>query len=136
MLVSLKVYQQSVFGPALVYMKHRHMVCGKSHLLHELVLDKKSNYNYYSTLLLHEALDVDHKMVMRIIALYYNKFSHLLWNISIILNMIFSVCEFSFAGSFSVFALINDYMFTMLFRKMVLELFSHTDIIFVCKNTW
>ena len=41
-----------------------------------------------------------------------------LCNISIILNMILSVCPFSFTVSFSLFLLMKDSMFTMLFRHI------------------
>ena len=77
MLVSLKVYQKYRVGKALMYIQHRHMVYGESHICHDIVLDQTVNDNAYSTPLLHEALDVDHKMVMPGIGFYHNKFSHL-----------------------------------------------------------
>ena len=61
----------------LMYMKHRPMVCGKLHICHELDLDQNVNNNAYPTPLLHEALDVNHKMVMLGISWYHNTFSHL-----------------------------------------------------------
>ena len=63
-LVSLMVYHKSTGGRSLMYMQHRHMGCGESHICHGLVLDQKVNDNDYSTPLLHEALDVDHQMVI------------------------------------------------------------------------
>ena len=58
-------------------------------------------------------------------------------NISIILNMILSVCEFSFTGSFSIFSLINESMFTMLLSHIFLYLFQPDwHHCFVCKNAW
>ena len=111
------------------------MVCGKLNICHDLVLDKNVNNNAYSTPLLHEALDVDHKMVMLGIGWYHNKFHIFVCNISIILNMILSVCSFYFTGYFYAFAIINDSMFPMLLRQMFLEFFGQTDIIvLVCKN--
>ena len=62
--VLLTEYQESKVCKVLMYMQHRHMVCGKLHICHDLVLDKKLNGNAYSTPLIHEALDVDHKMAM------------------------------------------------------------------------
>ena len=53
------------------------MVCGKFHIYDDLVLDKNVNGNDYSTPLVHEDLDVDHKMVMLKIGRYQNTFSHL-----------------------------------------------------------
>ena len=53
------------------------MVCGELYIFHDLFLDQNVNDNAYSTLLLHKALDVDHKMVMQGIGWYQNKFSHL-----------------------------------------------------------
>ena len=50
------------------------MVCGKLHICHEIVLDQHVDGNAYSTPLLHEALYVDHKMVMLVIGLYHSKF--------------------------------------------------------------
>ena len=58
-----------------MYIQQRHMVCGKLYICHDLVLDLNLNYNDYSTPLLHEALDMDHKMVIPGIGLYYNTFS-------------------------------------------------------------
>ena len=75
--ISLNVYQKSRVGKALMYIQHMHMVCGELHICHDLVLDKNLNYNAYSTPLLHEALDVDHKMVILGIGLYYNTCSHI-----------------------------------------------------------
>ena len=51
-------------------------------------------------------------------------------NIINILNMILYVCPFYFTGSFPIFSLINDSMFTMLLSQMFFELFGQTDIIF------
>ena len=60
-----------------MYMQHRHMVWSKSHICHDLVLDQNANDNAYSTTFLREALDVDHKMAILVIGLYYNTFSHI-----------------------------------------------------------
>ena len=70
-------YHKSKVCPSLMYMQHRHMVCGELHILHDLVLDKNVSGNAYSTPLLHEVLDVDHKIIMLGIGLYHNTFSHL-----------------------------------------------------------
>ena len=59
-------------------MQHRHMVYGKLHIHHYLVLDQNENYDAYSTPLHHEVWNVDHKMVMMGITLCYNTFSHIL----------------------------------------------------------
>ena len=53
------------------------MVCGEFHICHDLVLDQTLSDNAYSTPLLHEALDVNHKMVMLGIGWYHNTFSHI-----------------------------------------------------------
>ena len=63
-LVSLKIYHKSKVSQALMYMQHRHMVCGVFHIWHDLVLDQNVNDNTYSTPYCHEALDVDHDMVI------------------------------------------------------------------------
>ena len=55
------------------------------------------------------------------------------WNIIITLNMIPSICPFSFTVSFPVFPLINKSMFTIILRQMFLELFSQTDNLFWCE---
>ena len=60
-----------------MYIKHMHIKCGESHICHDLVLDQNVNDNAYSTPLLHEALDVDHKMVILGIGLYCNTFSRI-----------------------------------------------------------
>ena len=75
--VSLTEYHKSRVCPALMYMKHRHMVFGELHICHDLILDQNVNDDAYSTPLIHEALDVNHKMVMLGIGLYHNIFSHL-----------------------------------------------------------
>ena len=84
MLVSLMLHHKSKVGQALMYMQHRHMECGELHIFHDLFLDQNVNGNAYSTPLLHEALDVDHKMVVLGIGLYHNTFSFFVCNISII----------------------------------------------------
>ena len=75
--VSLTEYHKSRVCPALMYMQHMHMVCGEKNISHDLILYQTVNDNTYSTPLLHEALDVDHQMVMMGIGLYHNTFSHL-----------------------------------------------------------
>ena len=97
----------------LFYMQHMHMVCGELHICHELVLHQTVNDNAYSTPLLHEALDVNNKIVIMGIGWYHNTFHIFICNISIILNMILSIYQFYFTGSFPVLDLINGFMFTM-----------------------
>ena len=48
----------------LMYMHHRHIVCGESHICHDLDLDQNLYDNAYPTPLLHEALDVNYRMIM------------------------------------------------------------------------
>ena len=115
------VYQKSKVGQVLIYMQHRHMECDKLHIFHDLSLNRNVNYNAYSTPLLHEVLDVDHKMVMLVIGCITINFHIFVCNISIILNMILSVCPFSFTGSFSIFYLINEYTSPMLLRHLFLD---------------
>ena len=64
-------------GQTLMYMQHRHMVCGELHICHDLDLDQNVNDDYYPTPFLHEALGVNHKMVMLVIGWYNNTFSHI-----------------------------------------------------------
>ena len=132
MIFSLKVCQKSKVCLEFMYMKHKHRICGKLHVFHDLVLYKKVNDNAYSTPLRHEALDVDHKMVMLVIGLYHNTFSlicvqhqHYPEHETICLSFFLTV-------SFSISSLINDFMFPILLRQIFLELFSQTDIIFLC----
>ena len=75
LLVYLQVYHISKVCLALMNIQRTHMECGELHICHDLVLDQNLNDNAYSTPLRYEALDVDHKMVMLGIGLYYNKFS-------------------------------------------------------------
>ena len=97
---------------ALMYMQHRNMVCGVLNIFHDLDLDQTVNDNAYPTPLLHEALDVNHRMTMLGIGWYHNTFHIFVYNISTILNTILSVCPFSFTGFFTLFRLINESMFT------------------------
>ena len=60
-----------------MYIKHTHMVCRELHIHHDLVIDKNTSDNAYSSPLCHAVWNVDHKMVMMGIYLCYNKFSHL-----------------------------------------------------------
>ena len=53
------------------------MVYGELQIYHEIVLDQNENDNAYSTPLIHEALDVNHKILMLGIGWYQNKFSHI-----------------------------------------------------------
>ena len=125
------VYQKFKGGQVLIYMQHSHMVCGELHICHDLFLGQNVNDNFYSTLLLNEALNVYHKMAMLGICLYHIKFSLLC-----VQHQHYTehdtICPFSFPGSFSVFFLINDSMSLMLFIRMFLEFFSHTDNILLC----
>ena len=75
--IYLKVYQKPKLFPAFMYIQHMQIICGKFHIWHDLVLYQNVNDNDYSTPLLHEALDVDHKMVMLEIGWHHNKFSYL-----------------------------------------------------------
>ena len=59
--------RKSMVGQALMYMQHGHMVCGELHIFHDLDLDQNLYDNAYSTPLLHEALDGNHKMVILVI---------------------------------------------------------------------
>ena len=77
-IVFLKVYQKYKICPALLYMQHMHMECNESHICHDIFLDQNVNDNAYSTPLIHENLDVDHKMLILGIGLYHNKCLHLL----------------------------------------------------------
>ena len=113
--IYLMVYQISNVCLALMYIKHKHMVCGKLHRYHYLVLDQNASDNAYSVPLRHEVWNVDHKMVILGIDLCYNTFSHILCNTIIILNMILSICTFYFHKSFIVFSLIKNTIFAMLF---------------------
>ena len=70
-------YPKSKVCQALMYMQHRHMVCSEFHICHDLVLYQNVNNNAYQTSLLHEALDVNHKMVILGIGCYQNTFSHI-----------------------------------------------------------
>ena len=71
------VYHISKVFLSLMYMKHNHMVYGKFHIQHCLVLDQNANDNAYSTPLRYEVWNVDHKMVILWICLCYNTFSHI-----------------------------------------------------------
>ena len=75
MIFSLKINLKSKVYEALMYMQHRHMACGEFQKCHDLVLDQNINDNSHSPPYHHEALDVDHKIVMVGIDLYYNIFS-------------------------------------------------------------
>ena len=75
--IFLKVYHKSKVCLVFMYMQNRHMECRESHICHELVLDQKINDNFCSSPLIHDALDVDYKMVILGIGLYHNTFSHI-----------------------------------------------------------
>ena len=75
MFVSLKVYHKYKVGRALVCMQHRHISCREFHICHDLVLYQNVNDNSFSSPLFHEALDVDHKILILVIGLYHNTFS-------------------------------------------------------------
>ena len=130
--VLLTEHHKSMVGQALMYMQHRNMVCNEFHICHDLYLDQNVNDNAYPTLLLHEALDMNHKMVMLGIGLYHNKFSHLYVRhqhypehdtlyLSILLFWLFPVSP-----------LIDDSIFMIILRQTFLEFFSQTDILFWC----
>ena len=89
----------------------------------------KRNDNSYSIPLLHEALDVDHKMVILGTGLYQNKFSHLCVqhhhypeHNPLCLYILF---HWFFFGNYPD----QWKKFAMLFRQMLLELFIQTYII-------
>ena len=103
------------------------MVFVKLHICHDLVLYQNVNYNAYSTPLLHEALDVNHKMVVLVIGWYHNTFSHLCVQQQQYPEHDTLCLSIFLTGYFPVFSLINDSMFTMLLRQMFLEFFSQTE---------
>ena len=117
--LSLAVYQKSKVYPELMYIQHRHMVCGKSHIYHDLFLDQNINDNSYSTPFLHEAFDVYQKMLILGIVCYHNTFSH------------FCVQHQHYPEHYTLYLsilisyiyLINDSMFTMLYRHIFLKFF-------------
>ena len=74
--VLLTEYGKSKVCQALMYMQHKHMVCGELHICYDLDLYQNVNDNAHPTPLLHEDLDVNHKMVMLGIGCYHNTFSH------------------------------------------------------------
>ena len=109
------------------------MLCGELHIFHDLVLDKNVNANAYLTLFLHEALDVEHKMLILEIGLYHNTFSYLCVQHKSYPEhdtLCLSILVYSL---FSYIFLINNSMFTMLHRQMFLESFCHTDITVFCE---
>ena len=96
--------------------------------------DPKLNDNAYSPPLLHEALDVNHKMVMLAIGLYHNKFSHLFVQHQNHPEHDTLCLSILFYWIFFCIYLINDSMFTMVLRHMFLEFCSQNDIIFGVKE--
>ena len=75
--ISLTGYQKSKVCPALICIQHMHMLCGEFHIYHDLVLDQNVNDSAYSTPLLHEALSLNHRMIILLIGWYHNTFSHI-----------------------------------------------------------
>ena len=133
-------HRKSMTVQALMCIQHRHMLCGKFHICHDLDLDQNLNDNAYPTPFLHEALDVNQKMVMLGIGWYQNiclylwvQHQHYPEHDTLCLSIFF-------CWIFPVFPLINYSMFTVILRNMVLELFSQTDIILWCErmhyNMW
>ena len=70
-------YHKSKVCQVLMKMQHRHMVCRKLHICHDLDLDQNVNDNSYPSPLLRDAFDTNHKMVMLGIGWYHNKVSHI-----------------------------------------------------------
>ena len=140
MLVSLKVYQKSKVGQALMYMQHGHMACGEFHICHDLVLDQNVDANYYSTLLLDEALDLDHKMLILGIVLYHDAFSHLcVKHNNYPEHDILYLCILFYWVFLCTFPDKWLHVFNA-FYKYFLGFFSQTDIIVLCEmmheNMW
>ena len=75
--VLLNERRKSMVGQALIYMQHRHMVCGKLHICHDLDSDQNIYDGAYPTPLLHEALYVNQIMVILGIGWYHNIFSNI-----------------------------------------------------------
>ena len=114
------VYRKSTVGQSLIYMQHMHMECGKPHIWHDLVLDQNVSDNSYSNPLHHEALDVYHKIVIIGIGSYYNTFSHLCVQHQYYPEHSILCLSILFYWLFSIFYLINDSVFLMLFIKIFL----------------
>ena len=130
--ILLTEYRKSNVCQALMYMQHSHMVCVELHIRHDLDLDQNVNDNSYSTPLIHEALDVNHKMVTLGIGWYHNTFLHLCVQHQLYPEHDTLCMSILFYWIFSCIYLINDSMFTILLRHIFLEFFSQTDIIFWC----
>ena len=75
--VSLTIYQKSKVCPALMYMQHRKMVCGKLNICHDLILYQNVNDKAFPTPFIYEHLDVNQKMLMLAIVWYHNTFLHI-----------------------------------------------------------
>ena len=57
--ILLTEHLKYMVGQELMYMQHRHMVCGELHIFHDLYLDQNVYDNAYLTPLIHEDLDVN-----------------------------------------------------------------------------
>ena len=64
-------------GQTFMYIQKRNMVYGESHICHDLYLYQNLYDNTYPPPFIHEALDVNHRMVILVIGWYQNTFSHL-----------------------------------------------------------
>ena len=122
--VLLTEHRKSMVGQALIYMQHRHMVCGELHICYDLDLDQNLNDNAYPNPFLHEDLGVNHKMLMLGICWYHNTVSHIC-----VKHQNYpehdNICMFIFFYClFPVSPLINDSMFTIILRHIFLEFFS------------
>ena len=128
--VSFTVYHKSNVCTALMYIQQRHMVFSELHIYHDLVLDQKVNDNAYSTPLIHEALDMEQKMLMLVIGLYQYKFTHPCVehqhypeNDTLCLSILFY-------SLFSYIYMINDSMFTMLLRQIFWDFLARLTSLF------
>ena len=112
-----------------MYMQHRYMVYDELHIHYYLFLNQNANDDAYSTPLSHEVWNMDNKFQLwefLCVTIHFNLF---LWNVSIILNMILSVCPFAFTGFFLYLHWSMTPFLIMLFRHMLLEVLSQTIII-------
>ena len=103
-----------------MYIQHMHMLCGEFHIYHDLVLDQNVNDNAYSPPLLHDALEMEQKMVILVIGLYHNIFSHICVKHKRYPEHDTLCMSILFHFILSYIYLITNSMFTTLHRKIFL----------------
>ena len=105
------------------------LIYGELYKHHYLIFDQNANDNSYSSLLCHEFCNVAHKMLMMVIDLCYNTFTHLCAQHQHYPEQDTLHLSIFFLWFYFCISLMRETIFVVLLRHMLLEILKQTYVI-------